>query len=109
MEAPRRPRPPTTPQNNVTDESITNENTVTNNITNESEAPPEIVYVPTSMREVCTTIRYGTDIEETDCRTVPLQAADVNPALEGICTILYGRRTVTRGGAQARTLFESES
>jgi hypothetical protein len=86
------PTTPATPENNVTDESVTNN--VTNNITNESkEAQPEVVYVPVPFRETCTTVRYGKEFEKSDCRTQPLATAGGNPALQGICTIRYGTRT----------------
>ena len=90
------PTTPTTPENNVTDESITNN--ITNNVTNqgtsdETKAEPEVVYVPVPFRETCTTVRHGNDFEKIDCRTQPLATAGGNPALEGICTVRYGMRT----------------
>ena len=49
--------------------------------------------LPTAMREVCTTTNWGYGEVRTECRTEALPGAQVNPALKGICTTYYGRRT----------------
>jgi hypothetical protein len=55
---------------------------------------PDAGYYPAASREVCTTTNYGGgDIIETDCRYEALPPPRGNPALKGICTIYYGRRT----------------
>jgi hypothetical protein len=54
---------------------------------------PEANLYPATIREVCTTTSFGADIVETDCRYEALPAGRGNPALKGICTTYYGRRT----------------
>jgi hypothetical protein len=48
---------------------------------------------PAGMREVCSTMDWGIGEIRTDCRTELLPPPKANPALRGICTIYYGRRT----------------
>ena len=59
----------------------------------EDAVAPEANLVPVVTREVCTTALWGFDEIRTDCRTVVRAAAKPSPALKGICTIYYGRRT----------------
>lgn len=55
---------------------------------------PEAKIVPAVTREVCTEAVWGSgDIRTTDCRVEVRAAPGPNPALKGICTIFYGRRT----------------
>lgn len=49
--------------------------------------------VPVVTREVCTTTHWGFDEIRTDCRVEVSAAPKPNPALKGICTTYYGRRT----------------
>ncbi len=50
-------------------------------------------YQPTAVSEVCSTTDFGYGEIRTDCRTSPIAPAKADPALKGICTIYYGRRT----------------
>ena len=59
----------------------------------EHAVAPEGVMVPAVTREVCTTGEWGFDEVRTDCRVEVHAAPKTNPALSGICTIYYGRRT----------------
>jgi hypothetical protein len=59
----------------------------------EHAVAPEGVIVPAVTREVCTTGEWGFDEVRTDCRVEMQAAPKANPALSGICTIYYGRRT----------------
>ena len=59
----------------------------------EHAVAPEGVMVPVVTREVCTTGEWGFDEVRTDCRIEVRAAPKPNPALSGICTIYYGRRT----------------
>ena len=54
---------------------------------------PEANLVPVVTQEVCTTALWGFDEIRTDCRTEVRAASKPSPALKGICTIYYGRRT----------------
>ncbi|HZJ11930.1 MAG TPA: hypothetical protein VFD26_04675 [Methyloceanibacter sp.] len=54
---------------------------------------PEAKLLPIVTQEVCTSALWGYDEVRTDCRTEVRAAPKVNPALRGICTIYYGRRT----------------
>jgi hypothetical protein len=49
--------------------------------------------VPAVTQEVCTMIDWGLNGVRTDCRMAARAEPVVNPALKGICTIYYGRRT----------------
>lgn len=49
--------------------------------------------VPAATREVCTTSEWGFDEIRTACEMEVLPARRGNPALKGICTTYYGRRT----------------
>lgn len=49
--------------------------------------------LPVVTREVCTTTNWGFGEIRTDCRTEVSAAPKIDPALKGICTIYYGRRT----------------
>jgi hypothetical protein len=49
--------------------------------------------VAAATREVCTEISWGYDGVRTDCRFKVLAAEAPNPALKGLCTTYYGRRT----------------
>ncbi|HZP09317.1 hypothetical protein [Methyloceanibacter sp.] len=53
----------------------------------------ETAYQPAGVREVCSTTNFGYGEIRTDCRTLPIAPAKADPALTGICTIYYGRRT----------------
>jgi hypothetical protein len=44
-------------------------------------------------QEVCTVALWGYDAIRTDCRIAAHPAPKTNPALRGICTTYYGRRT----------------
>ena len=57
----------------------------------EIEPRPELYAA--AMREVCTISEWGYDEVRTDCRTEVLPPRRGNPALQGLCTIRYGRRT----------------
>ena len=59
----------------------------------EHAVAPEGLTVPAVTREVCTTGEWGFDGVRTDCRVEVQAAPKPNPALSGICTIYYGRRT----------------
>jgi len=59
----------------------------------EHAVAPEGGMVPAVTREVCTTGEWGFDEVRTDCRVEVQAAPKPNPALSGICTIYYGRRT----------------
>jgi hypothetical protein len=50
-------------------------------------------YQPVGVREVCSTMDFGFGEIRTECRTEELAPAKADPALKGICTIYYGRRT----------------
>jgi hypothetical protein len=54
---------------------------------------PEGAVLPVVTREVCTTMLWGFDEIRSDCRAETRPAPKDNPALKGICTIYYGRRT----------------
>jgi hypothetical protein len=56
-----------------------------------AKADPSLVPVVT--HEVCTTTNWGFGEIRTTCRTETSPAPKANPALTGICTTLYGRRT----------------
>ena len=49
--------------------------------------------LPVATREVCRTTNWGFDEIRTDCRMEVSPAPKDNPALKGICTTYYGRRT----------------
>ena len=59
----------------------------------EHAVAPEANLVPVVTQEVCTTALWGFDEIRTDCRTEVRAASKPSPALKGICTIYYGRRT----------------
>jgi len=59
----------------------------------EQAVAPEANLVPAVTQEVCTTALWGFDEIRTDCRTEMRAASKPSPALKGICTIYYGRRT----------------
>jgi hypothetical protein len=59
----------------------------------EHDVAPEAKLVPAVTREVCTTAQWGYDAVRTDCRMEVRAAPTTNPALRGICTTYYGRRT----------------
>ena len=59
----------------------------------EHTIPPEGALLPVVTREICTTMLWGFDEIRSDCRTETRPAPKDNPALKGICTIYYGRRT----------------
>lgn len=59
----------------------------------EHAVAPEAKLVAASMREICTEIAWGQDGVRTDCQFQALAAREPNPALKGICTTYYGRRT----------------
>jgi len=50
-------------------------------------------YQPVGMREVCSTTDFGYGEIRTECRTEAIAPAKADPALKGICTIYYGRRS----------------
>jgi hypothetical protein len=50
-------------------------------------------YQPVGMREVCSTTDFGYGEIRTECRTEAVAPAKADPALKGICTIYYGRRS----------------
>jgi len=50
-------------------------------------------YQPVGMREVCSTIDFGYGEIHTECRTEAVAPSKADPALKGICTIYYGRRS----------------
>jgi hypothetical protein len=50
-------------------------------------------YLPVGMREVCSTMDFGYGEIRTECRTGAVAPAKADPALKGICTIYYGRRS----------------
>lgn len=54
---------------------------------------PETDLVPVVTQEICTTIDWGIDGVRTNCRMAERPAPTENPALKGICTTYYGRRT----------------
>ena len=54
---------------------------------------PEGELVPIVTREICDVAEWGYDQVRTDCRLEVRPAPKANPALSGICTIYYGRRT----------------
>src|SRR5680860_691672 len=53
----------------------------------------DVYLVQAATREVCTTGEWGLDEIRTDCRTEPLAPRRGNPALQGVCTTFYGRRS----------------
>jgi hypothetical protein len=53
----------------------------------------DVYLVPAATREVCTTSDWGYGEIRTDCRTEALPVRPDDPALRGICTTYYGRRT----------------
>jgi hypothetical protein len=53
----------------------------------------DVYLVPAATREVCTIGDWGFDEIRTDCVSGALPPRRVNPALRGICTTYYGRRT----------------
>ena len=59
----------------------------------QSSSVDEGSYQPVGMREVCSTMDFGYGEIRTDCRTEAIAPARADPALKGICTIYYGRRT----------------
>ncbi len=54
---------------------------------------PDASLVPVVTREVCATTNWGFGEIRTECRTEALPPSQGNPALRGICTTYYGRRT----------------
>ena len=54
---------------------------------------PDASLVPVVTREVCATTNWGFGEIRTECRTEALSPSQGNPALRGICTTYYGRRT----------------
>jgi hypothetical protein len=54
---------------------------------------PEAEVLPAVTQEVCTVALWGYDEIRTDCRIAAHPAPKTNPALRGICTTYYGRRT----------------
>jgi hypothetical protein len=56
-------------------------------------AAPEANLVQVVTQETCTSAVWGYDGIRTDCRTAVRPALKANPALQGICTTYYGRRT----------------
>lgn len=59
----------------------------------EHAVAPEGELVPVVTREICDVAEWGYDQVRTECRVEVLPAPKANPALSGICTIYYGRRT----------------
>ena len=59
----------------------------------EHAVAPEASLVAASTREICTEIAWGYDGVRTDCQFKVLATETTNPALKGICTTFYGRRT----------------
>ena len=59
----------------------------------EDAIAPEANLLPVVTQEVCTTAQWGYDAVRTDCRMEVRAAPTTNPALKGICTTYYGRRT----------------
>jgi hypothetical protein len=59
----------------------------------EHAVAPEGDLVPVLTREICDVAEWGYDQVRTDCRTEVRPVAKPNPALSGICTIYYGRRS----------------
>lgn len=59
----------------------------------EHAVAPEGDLVPVVTREICDVAEWGYDQVRTDCRMEAYPAPKPNPALSGICTIYYGRRT----------------
>jgi hypothetical protein len=59
----------------------------------EHAVAPEGELVPAVTREICDVAEWGYDQVRTDCRVQVRPAPKANPALSGICTIYYGRRT----------------
>ncbi len=53
----------------------------------------QAAFQPAGVREVCSTMDFGYGEIRTDCRTTAITPAKPDPALTGICTIYYGRRT----------------
>ena len=63
----------------------------------EHAVAPDAELVPVVTREICDVSEWGAEWGyaqvRTDCRTQAYPAPKPNPALSGICTIYYGRRT----------------
>jgi hypothetical protein len=59
----------------------------------EHAVAPEGDLVPVVTREICDVAEWGYDQVRADCRTEVRPVAKPNPALSGICTIYYGRRS----------------
>jgi hypothetical protein len=59
----------------------------------EHAVAPEGDFVPVVTREICDVAAWGYDQVRTDCRSEVLPVEKPNPALSGICTIYYGRRS----------------
>lgn len=53
----------------------------------------DVYLIPAATREVCTTSAWGYGEVRTDCRMEPVPVRRRDPALSGICTTYYGRRT----------------
>jgi len=53
----------------------------------------DVYLVPAATHEVCMTSAWGYGEVRTDCRTQPVPVRRDDPALSGICTTYYGRRT----------------
>jgi hypothetical protein len=49
--------------------------------------------LPAATREICTTTNWGVGEVRTECWTEEIAPKEPNPALKGICTTLYGKRT----------------
>ena len=59
----------------------------------EHAVTPEASLLPVVTHEVCTTTNWGFEEIRTECRTEALPPSPGNPALRGMCTTFYGRRT----------------
>jgi hypothetical protein len=59
----------------------------------EHAVAPEADLLPVVTQEVCATAQWGYDAVRTDCQMEVRAAPTTNPALRGICTTYYGRRT----------------
>jgi hypothetical protein len=53
----------------------------------------ESIYQPASMRGACSTMDWGVGEIRTACHYEALAPEKDNPALNGLCTTYYGRRT----------------
>ena len=58
----------------------------------EHAVAPDAELVPVVTQEICDYAEWGYDQVRTDCRAEIRPAPKPNPALNGICTIYYGRR-----------------